>query len=60
MHQIQLKISQDRLALIIRALERDIDINRASQDAREQASVLAWLRYRYSRAVNAGPGDLAS
>lgn len=49
MNLIQLKVPPDKLALIIGAIERDLDINRADQDAAALQDILNWMRYRLTR-----------
>lgn len=49
MDRIQLKMPPDKITKMADAIERDLDINQAHQDAADLRDILAWLRYRLSR-----------
>lgn len=49
MDRIQLKLPPDQVTKVADAIERDLDINQAHQDAADLREILVWLRYRVSR-----------
>ena len=49
MDRIQLKMPPDKVAKMADAIERDLDINQAHEDAADLRGILTWLRYRLSR-----------
>lgn len=60
MDLIQLKMPPERAALVAGAIERDLEINRGSEQATELRQVLTWLRYRIDRWAAHHPGQPAT
>lgn len=60
MDLIQLKMPPERAALVAGAIERDLETNRGSEQAKELHQVLTWLRYRLDRWAARHPGPPAT
>lgn len=49
MKLMQLKMPPEKLAVVIQAIERDIDTKDPARDTTELQGILDWMRYRLTR-----------